>query len=375
MDINRNNYEAYLLDQMEGKLSLSDQQKLASFLRSNPDCVPIFDDTEPWVLEGHKVTYSGKGQLKKEFPGSDSRITESNFDLFSIARLEGDLTAPQEMEHEQMLEEDSKRREEWELWQHTSLKAPSLAYEGKSQLKKLPGLKRGVIWLTLLSSAAAIALLFVLLRVDIPSGGSPLAEQSTDQPASETGPQSRFEQEISSSEEPDLLEVERGDSLARVEKPVLFSIKKNRERPEESSPKGEALVPQVTRDTVVPVEKEKLEPRPLRLASFDPLQATFLQSIEYDRIEPLDIPPIKASISKLSLAQLAEISIPETVDAYKEEKDISFWSVANAGIQGINKITGANMSLMASRDEEGDVSGFRFKSKRFSVARPIERSE
>ena len=63
------------------------------------------------------------------------------------------------------------------------------------------------------------------------------------------------------------------------------------------------------------------------------------------------------------------------VKTYKEEKDISVWSIANAGLKGLNKITGADMSLLAARDESGGLSGLRFKSKRFSVASPVERSK
>ena len=35
MEINRHNYEAYLLDQLEGNLSVEDQQKLHDFLLYN----------------------------------------------------------------------------------------------------------------------------------------------------------------------------------------------------------------------------------------------------------------------------------------------------------------------------------------------------
>jgi hypothetical protein len=360
MDINRNNYEAFLLDLMEGKLSLSEQQKVRDFLMLNPDCSAHLPVSDPWVLEGDEVLFSGRENLKKEFPNPDSQITESSFDLFSIARMEGDLTESQKGDHQQMMVGDDERRLEWKQWQQTRLVGQSVIYRGKSSLKRKSGVKRGVIWLSVLSSAAAIALLFIFLRVDTPVNRTPVAEQSPDLPLRENNPP---------------LATVPEESLAVADEPVLFSIKKNREKPVESSGKGKALVPKESQDTLIPIKKEKLEPRPLRLASNDPVQASSIHSVEYDQIEALDIPPIKASITNLTLAQLAEIDIPETVETFAEEKDISFWSVANAGIKGLNKITGADMSLLASRDERGGVSGFRFKSKRFSVARPIERSE
>jgi len=45
--------------------------------------------------------------------------------------------------------------------------------------------------------------------------------------------------------------------------------------------------------------------------------------------------------------------------------------LANQGIQEINKLTGSDMSLMASQDQEGFVSGFQFKSRLFNVKAPL----
>ena len=41
----------------------------------------------------------------------------------------------------------------------------------------------------------------------------------------------------------------------------------------------------------------------------------------------------------------------------------------------INRLAGSDISLMAPRDEEGEVSGFRLKSKRISLSRPLSRDE
>ena len=365
MDINRNNYEAYLLDLMEGRLSVSDQQKVRDFLMLNPDCSPSLLGPEPWILEPEEVPYSGRDKLKKELPNADTEISESNFDLFSIARMEGDLTAGQEWDHQQMVVEDEERNLEWSQWQHTRLVAHKVKYEGKGALKRKAGLKRGVIWLSVLSSAAAIALLLIFLRVDTHIERAPIAEESSDQAPSGVNQESILEQQESSTEEP----------LILADDPVLFSIKKVTDGPVESVGKGEHPNPAETQDTLLPVDPKLLESRPLRLASNRPMPSTSAYTVDYDQITPLNIQPTKARITNLTLAQIGEIDVQEALVAYKEEKDISVWSIANAGLKGLNKITGADMSLLAARDENGGLSGFRFKSKRFSVSRPVERSE
>jgi len=367
MDINRNNYEAYLLDLMEGKLSVSDQQKVRDFLMLNPDCSPSLFGPEPWVLEPEEVLYSEREKLKKELPNADTGISESNFDLFSIARMEGDLTASQEWDHQQMVVENDERSLEWSQWQQTRLVAQKVKYGGKGALKRKRGLKRGVIWLSVLSSAAAIALLLIFLRVDTNIERAPIAEESVEQEESST---------IENNSSPVLAE----ESLTPPGDPVLFSIKKVSDGPVESDGKGAHRSPAETQDTLLPVEPKLVEPelvesRPLRLAAQMSIPATPAHTVDYDQITPLNIPPTKASITNLTLAQIGEIDVQEVLVTYKEEKDISVWSIANAGLKGINKITGADMSLLAARDESGGLSGFRFKSKRFSVSRPVERSE
>ena len=375
MEINRNNYEAFLLDLMEGRLSLSDQQKVRDFLKLNPDCSAPLYDSELWVLENRNTLFAGKEKLKKEFINSDSVISESNFDLFSIARMEGDLTGGQERDHQNMVDEDERRNQEWSQWQHTRLLTPAVEYRGKRALKRKAGLSRGIIWLGVLSSAAALALLLIFVRVDTDANRTQLADEIPDQASTVLDPQTTTGPDNSPVEKGDDSTLPAGESLAAKDEPVMFSIKKRTDRTVESEGLREPSAAGVNQDTLLSSDQKKVEARPLKLAGFDPITAATTHAVDYDKIRPLDIPPIKASISNLSLAQIAEIDVQQALDNYTEEKDISLYSIANAGLQGINKITGAEMSLLASRNESGDVSGIRFKSKRFSFTRPIERSE
>jgi hypothetical protein len=369
MDINRNNYEAFLLDLMEGKLSVSDQQKVRDFLMLNPDCSPSSFGSELWVLEPEEFLFSGREKLKKELPDADTGISESNFDLFSIARMEGDLNASQEWDHQQMVEGDEERRLEWSQWQQTRLVAREVICRGKSSLRRKSGVKRGIIWLSVLSSAAAIALLLIFLRVDTNIERAPIAEESSE--LEESSSRENSDVPDLTVETPSLEE----ETLALADDPVLFSIKKVTDGPIESVGKEKHRSPSVTQDTLLPVESKTIESRPLLLTANNSNPASLAHTIDYDQIEPLNIPPTKASIANLTLAQIGEIDVQEALVTYKEEKDISVWSIANAGLKGLNKITGADMSILAARDESGGFSGFRFKSKRFSVASPVERSE
>jgi len=357
MEINRNNYEAFLLDLMEGKLSVEEKQKIRDFLKMNPDCAMLNEETKPWILETAKVTFSGKEQLKKELPDSGSKLSNGNFDLFSIARLEGDLTTAQEMEHQAKVESDKQRIKEWQVWKQTKLQAQSVIFPGKQKLKKSTGINRRVIWLSLFSAAATVALLFTLLRNDEVLPEMEIAVETPNQipvievPQTESVPLASQAQEI---------------TIAVADEPVMFSIKKNPDRPIESPQK---------QDTMSLNQPRKVEARAIRLAGNVSYATDALPESPYDQIKALDIPPSDIYISSLTLAQISEIDLQEAIEDYTEEKNISLWSIANSGIKGINKITGSEISLLATRDDEGDVSGFRLRSKRFSLSRPLDQSE
>lgn len=370
MNINRNNYEAYLLDLIEGRLTGAEQKEVRDFLAMNPDCNPGLDDIEPWILEAAKVNFPGREQLKKEFPDPAFMLNDSNFDLFSIARMEGDLTQNQEADFETMISGDENRLREWKDWQNTRLVASHIPYEDKDQLKKKVINRSRVIWISIISSAAAIAMIIALLRIE---PGIPVQELVDDLP----------EMQLSTDEQhasiPDIKE-DSPLSLAvetdhRDKQPVTLTIKKHQEPPELTGIKREKDKSAEQPDTIRQVRQKQVQLQAVRTALLVEKHPDILERGSYDQIIPLDLPPTSIHYTSLSIAQLANLDLRQMLDDYTEEKDISVWSVASAGIRGINRLTGGEMSLSEARDEEGDVSGFRFRSKRFSFARPIDPSE
>lgn len=367
MEINRHNYEAFLLDLMEGNLSVEDQQQVHNFLLLNPDCARELMEIEPWVLEGEELCFQNKEFLRKELPASSSILNDHNFDLFSIARMEGDLSDEQESAHQEMLSRDDLKFQQWMEWQQTRLQPGKLEFKGKEQLKRKRGPKNRMIWISVVSAAAALALLLVLLRT-----GSDILPQ---------------EQAIQTQQDLSLEDLTSGDLISQqpeevtvqadihtnqsspdppVQKsldPILFSVRKEHEGPEELGSKM----------TVMPQDDLKT-----RLLPGSAKQITAISpAVESapDKIEALYIPPVPVHLSSLSVSQISEIGLQEVLADYTQERDISLLTIANAGIKGINRLAGSELSLLASRDEEGEVSGFRFKGKRFSLTKPIGKEE
>ena len=357
MDINRNNYEAFLLDLLEGRLSVEEERELNEFLKNHPEHVVDLPDIDLVSLEKPRLTYALRDQLKKELPTEDTRISAANFDLFSIARMEGDLSSQQEEEHRYMVSVDDRRLEEWSAWQNTRLVPEHIPFPEKMKLRRNKTVKGRVLWLSVLSVAATLTLVLILLRTDPVLPGPNLSVLSPEE-VLPTQKQPIAVPETRLYEKEPLLVAQEEVAVA-VNKPV----------PEKMQETLTEL-----NDPSIQIEPESIELRPLKIAG--QLSASpDLAASSSDRIEPLQIPPVSSNLTSLSMAQIAELDRQELFDEFTEEHNISLMSVANAGIKGINKITGSDISLLASKDEEGEVSGFRLKSKRFSVTSPLGREE
>lgn len=373
MEINRNNYEAYLLDLLEGRLSVEEQQRVRDFLRLNPDCLTGLDDADLWLLEKDTVPYPDRDSLKKEWPDASTELTEHNFDLFSIARMEGDLAPEQVQAHKTVVEENREKRKEWDIWQRTILPAQPVVFAEKEQLKRKRPVNTRIIWISVISAAAAVALIVTLLRIN----------------PGITEPSLSYETEIAAAVPDESPADENADRIPNREKPseVIPEISPVPEEepvsPVESAPSeqpGESPVMETIEETervkdAVVVPETWILPNPIQITRYVSGYTTEMYRGTYDVIQPLEIPPSSIHLRSLSLSQLAELDLQELFDEYTSEKNISLWSIANAGIQGINRLAGTDASLLASRDDEGDVSGFRFSSKRFTFARPFDRTE
>jgi len=388
MELNRHNYEAFLLDLLEGRLSAEDQQRLNDFLLQNPDCSGDLMESEPLILGKEKIKYPGVEHLKRVLPTDASVLTEHNFDLFSIARMEGDLTRDQEAAHQVMVSMDEIRAGQWAQWQKTRLEAEPVLFKGKDQLKHKNGNRVRIVWMSLISAAAAVALLiFIMLNRPVIPGGE-FAQQSTTTTEKQEGVESRGESGPEGSEATAEAQTKAEGSEATAEAqtkaegskataeaqtkvehpgprvqnarlPVLNTIKIDH------SPAAE---PETITDTGL---RDDLLPHPLKVSESQLAAVSLITGPVQDQINPLYIDPVPIHLNSLSVAQLSDMDLQELVEEYSKEKNFSLWNVASAGINGINRLTGSEISLLSYRDDNGEVSGFRLKSKRFSLSRPL----
>jgi hypothetical protein len=393
MEINRHNYEAFLLDLLEGRLSAEDRQQLSDFLLLNPDCADELTEIEPWVLEKEKVLFRDKTILKKKLPDAETKLVDYNFDLFSIARFEGDLTGEQEQAHQNWLEADPEKAEEWIRWQRTRLVPERILFKGKENLKHKNGSSYRTLWISLVSAAAAITLLLLLFRdqQDLIQREQAAGEQQFDSPQQFDIPQQPVENPALTEDQASLNQTgetqpagtqnaeDRAPRIDRIQTAENRSGQVSRiQTPENRTPEQVDEVPLegMPEETHAPAgdpgsaRNQFASVSSTRLNAFSPAGMPV-----QDEITSLDVPAVPVHISSLSVAQITDMGLMNAIEEYSEEKNFSLWNIASAGINGINKLAGSDISLMASRDEEGEVSGFRLKGKRFSITSPIGQEE
>lgn len=149
--INIDNYEAYLLDHMEGNLSREEILELQAFAAQHPHLNIDLNDLELVELVTDDVQFENKEGLKKV------GISDEQF----VAYIENELEPQKKQEIETLCASDEKLAKDLKLFQHTIIKADlSVEFEGKNQLKKQ---ETKVLWLFSREVLAAAASLILIM--------------------------------------------------------------------------------------------------------------------------------------------------------------------------------------------------------------------
>lgn len=148
--INIENYEAFLLDYMEGNLSTEDFISLQLFAAQHPHLNIDLNDLELVELETEKIHFNEKENLKK------SLVSDEQF----VAYIENELNAEQKKNLETTCASSESLAKELRLYKSTILSADTgIVFENKNALKKQ---EAKVLWFLsreVLAAAASLTLI------------------------------------------------------------------------------------------------------------------------------------------------------------------------------------------------------------------------
>jgi len=158
MNINIENYEAYMLDLIEGNISSVDKAKLYEFLDKNSELHIDISEFEDVKLTAENKSYKNKNSLKKDASIHIQSVSEIN--RLSIAYLENDITRSESAILENLLKKQPKKQFDFDIIQQTKLQVEkNIKFKHKSKLKKKIVLQKYV--LKIAYSIAAILILFI----------------------------------------------------------------------------------------------------------------------------------------------------------------------------------------------------------------------
>lgn len=160
MNINRNNYEEFLLLFADNELSFSERQAVENFLESNPDLKAELQSILDSKLHTEHVPFFNKAMLYK----SDSFITAENYESYFLLYADNELTEEERKETEKYAAASPALQKEFDLIQQTKLIADGeVMFADKSVLyrKEEPARIIRISWMRVAVAAAIIG--FILL--------------------------------------------------------------------------------------------------------------------------------------------------------------------------------------------------------------------
>ena len=161
MEINRQNYEMYLLDYIEGHLPENMVPAMIAFLKNNPDIENEAGALLENVFAPEFVKFDNKNTLKKTL-GSDIPGI-SKFEQLSVACVEKEISKEEQAYLNILIDKDLQKKKEHQLIQKTKILADlSVVFEHKNRLKHSAAVIRLLSNRTYWAVAASIAVLFTL---------------------------------------------------------------------------------------------------------------------------------------------------------------------------------------------------------------------
>lgn len=185
--INKDNYEAFYLDFLEGNLSKEQEVLLLAFLDEHPE-LKVDEDWSDCHFSADSTSLDSDWKAMLKLDLTSEAIQESNVDTFLIAELENELDANKQLELASFLQANPAFEKERMLYTQTRLHPDfSLSYPDKKGLKKTTG---RIIPLYVRYAAVAAGLVFVFTLTQFQSVDSVYSPRQFSQTNSSEEPDS-----------------------------------------------------------------------------------------------------------------------------------------------------------------------------------------
>jgi hypothetical protein len=352
MKINRNNYEVYFIDYLEGKLDEKLVDDFLEFLLQNPDLKQELTFFESVSVVPEEISFDKKELLFKE--KFDSEI---EFNRAAISILEGDSSSSEKAEFEKYLLTHPQKDKEIQLFNKTKLLPDtSVTFSKKNKLYKKPVGRTIIFWSARVAAILLLALTFYILIDNSSEEIVPqiqVAENKDEGTKKETSPEVK--------QVPVETEKQKTESTKKLApKPAVKEVK---QEPKNGKSLRETSKGRLEREDVA--EIRSLVPVPKELK-------TIAASFEVQK------PDVR--LAAMNFTQ------PEIVPGYTEERLLADVVIEKTGLDklSLNKITKAGLNLVSAlskekfqyeTNKEGKIVEYNYDSRLLAFTIPANNTE
>ena len=355
MNITRENYEAFVIDYLDGKLGPIQSAELINFLSQNPDLEEEFNEFENIRVDSSKEMKPDKEKLKKGF--SDiPKINDGNFDEFCVAKFEGDLNENNEIRLKEYLKEHPEKQKDLTLYSKIYLSPDyNIKYSEKNSIKRASPFVHRKNLLLYASSIAAAILLFILLIYMPGKNREGISEIQVAENITEESilPQKEYEKNIEATEKL-IPGAKTLQSVKDIKNEQIAAKKPDNPNEDNAVDKRESL------EYLTPIS-----PQIIAAAENDDFMM-------YEEINTTgNLYGDKYMLKELA-EQDTEITNGTRIYGINISK-INVWRLAEAGIKSFNYLTESEVLLSKQTSEEGKVVAFALDSESFSISSPLKK--
>jgi len=349
MEINRNNYEIFFLDYLDGNLKKEDTDRFLDFVNQNPDLKEELEGIGNVKLPAEEISFDNKESLYKS---EDQKA--DNEDFMAVAYMEGDLSEPEKSLFLKQLKSHPEKAGNLELMMKTRLHPDeTIVFPAKKKLYRKSSAQQFVYWGI---RAAAILLLVFAFRtvLDLSKNRETISRTET---LARNNNQTAVQTEKAEPVKPEP-QLETDNISEAVEAPEL---------PEENKTEK----PVAVNKRVAPVVTPKQTPLPAT-GQMQPLQLRSVQLLPENRQQP--------ALAGISTKTKNDESDYYTLDSYFAEKVLHIKksdkpenkSLLESGLDLAGNVSGKRISY---KTEEGKVSKISFDSRILAFSVPVKNNK
>ena len=364
MQIDRSNYEIWLIDWLDGNLNSLQANQLKLFLSQNPDLREEFNDLTQISIVPYDISFPDKNQMKR----SASDIPTSQFEYLCVAFLENDLSVSQQTELKEIIDTSSEKKEAFDLIQKTRLTPTGIKYKHKSLLVKRTAVQNVIrLSVTGLSAAAAIALIILLFSIS-PENISMRLNRSAQNLVSDSTLQRQ-----SSVNKTDKISTDIPIESVTQKRDIRIAKIQNKSHINTNSDLTIAISDDssVKKTDNQQVTVNKIPVSPHVFLDKGIISSNTLITSNSIVINP-EVEEERSKIGRLISKTFREKLLKEKTPT---DKPLKGYEIAAVGVTGINKLFGWEMALNEKNDENGQIKSVYFSSKILKFSAPVKNSE